>query len=132
MSLTISNFDEILNHILGAIFIVLVFALAYAYLKPHRMHKKRPVSTLLIKGSYLAYLLILMLVIYFSTLARDGLDDVFQGIEFFAFLVVLFGPTIGILARKLGPFNRRRDNYNWFFTVINFLCIAALILMYVY
>jgi hypothetical protein len=128
----ISNFDEILNHILGAIFIVLVFALAYAYLKPHRMHKKRPLSTLLLKASYLGYLLILMLVIYFSTLSREGLDVVFQGIEFFAFLIVLFGPTIGILARKLGPFNRRRDNYNWFFTLINFLSIAALILMYIF
>lgn len=132
MSFMISNFDEILNHILGAIFIVLVFALAYAYLKPHRMHKKRPLSTLLLKASYLGYLLILMLVIYFSTLSRDGLDVVFQGIEFFAFLIVLFGPTIGILARKLGPFNRRRDNYNWFFTLINFLSIAALILMYIF
>jgi hypothetical protein len=96
------------------------------------MHKKRPLSTLLLKGSYLAYLFILMLVVYFSTLSREGLDDVFQGIEFFAFLIVLFGPTIGILARKLGPFNQRRDNYNWFFTVINFLSITALILMYVF
>ena len=126
-----ANFDEILNHILGAVFAVLIFSLVYAYLKPHRLHKRRPVSTLLLKASYLFYVLILLIVVYFAILSNEGgLKDVFNGVEFFAFLVVLFGPTIGIFARKLGPFNRRRDNYNYFFTIVNFLCIIALLVMY--
>ncbi|MFN8240720.1 MAG: hypothetical protein U0X39_08220 [Bacteroidales bacterium] len=124
------NFDNILNYILGGIFIVLIFALAYAYLKPHRIHKRRPVSTLFLKTSYLAYLFILLVVVYLSSFFKGGLDDVFLGIEFFAFLVVLFVPTIGIFARKLGPFNRRRENYNYFFSLVNVLCILALLLMY--
>jgi preprotein translocase subunit SecG len=37
----VANFKDILNHILGAIFIVIIFALAYAYLKPHQLHKRR-------------------------------------------------------------------------------------------
>jgi hypothetical protein len=48
-----ANFNEILNHILGVVFIIIIFSLAYAYLKPHQLHKRRLVSTLLLKISYL-------------------------------------------------------------------------------
>lgn len=63
-----ANFSEILNHILGVIFIIIVFSLAYAYLKPHQLHKRRLVSTLLLKISYLFYLLVLLIVVYLSAL----------------------------------------------------------------
>lgn len=125
-----ANFESILSYILGVVFIIIVFSIAYAYLKPHQVHKRRPVSTVLLKVSYLLYLLILLLVVYFSTLVRGGLENVFFGIEFFAFLIVLFVPTIGIFARKLGQFSKQRENYNYFFTLVNSLCIIALLLMY--
>ncbi len=125
-----ANFGEILNHILGVIFIIIVFALAYAYLKPHQLHKRRLVSTLLLKISYLIYLLILLIIIYLSALVRGGLEEVFFGIEFFAFLVVLFVPTIGIFARKLGQFSKKREGYNYFFSVVNVLSIVAILLMF--
>jgi len=127
-----TNFPEILNHILGVIFIMLVFSLAYAYLKPHRIHKQHPFSTLLLKITYLLYLLTLLVIIYLSSLvAEGGLQAVFLGVEFFAFLVVIFVPTIGIFARKLGQFRKNHDNYYYFFTVVNLLCVIALIVMYV-
>jgi hypothetical protein len=126
----VANFSDILNFILGAVFIILIFSIAYAYLKPHQLHKRRPVSTLLLKASYLLYLAVLLLVVYFAALVRGGLEKVFIGIEFFAFLIVLFVPTIGIFARKLGQFSKRRENYNYFFTLVNTLCIIALLLMY--
>ncbi len=47
----VANFKDILSHILGAIFIMIIFSLAYAYLKPHQLHKRRLVSTLLLKIS---------------------------------------------------------------------------------
>jgi hypothetical protein len=125
-----ANFPVVLNHILGVVFIVIVFALAYAYLKPHQLHKRRMVSTLVLKISYLLYLLILLVIIYMSALVRGGLENVFMGIEFFAFLVVLFVPTIGIFARKLGQFSKKREGYNYFFTVVNILSIVAILLMY--
>jgi len=126
----VANFGDILSFILGAVFIILIFSIAYAYLKPHQLHKRRPVSTLLLKASYLLYLMVLLLVVYFAALVRGGLEKVFMGIEFFAFLIVLFVPTIGIFARKLGQFSKRRENYNYFFTLVNALCIIALLLMY--
>ena len=55
-----ANFPAVLNHILGVVFIIIVFALAYAYLKPHQLHKRRLVSTLLLKVSYLLYLLVFL------------------------------------------------------------------------
>ena len=124
------NFGDILNQILGAIFIIIIFALAYAYLKPHLLHKKRMVSTLLLKVSYLTYLLVLLIIIYFSALFRGGLEKVFGGVEFFAFLVVLFVPTIGIFARKLGQFSKKRQGYNYFFTIVNCFSIIVTLLMF--
>jgi hypothetical protein len=125
-----SNFNAVLNHILGIVFIIIVFSLAYAYLKPHQLHKRRLVSTLLLKGSYLLYLLILLLIVYLSTLVMGGLEKVFVGVEFFAFLIVLFVPTIGIFARKLGQFSKQREGYNYFFTIVNLLSIVSILMMY--
>jgi Kef-type K+ transport system membrane component KefB len=125
-----ANFTEILNHILGVVFIIIVFALAYAYLKPHQFHKRRMVSTLLLKASYLLYLLVLLIIIYLSALVKDGLNKVFPDIAGFAFLVVLFVPTIGIFARKLGQFSKKREEYNYFFSVVNVLSIVAILVMY--
>jgi hypothetical protein len=125
-----ANFNEILNHILGIAFIIIIFALAYAYLKPHQLHKRRLVSTLLLKISYLAYLLVLLVVVYFSALVKGGLEKVFFGIEFFAFLIVLFVPNIGIFARKLGHFNKKREEYNYFFMIVNVISILAILIMF--
>jgi hypothetical protein len=122
--------DTPLNNILSILLIIIAFAIAYAYLKPHNLHKTRPVSTLLLKVSYLLYLLILMIIIYISLVHRGGIESVFPDIEFFAFLIVLFAPTIGILARKLGQFRKKRENFNYFFTVVNTLCIVALLIMF--
>lgn len=126
-----TNFPELLNYILGIFFIIIVFSLAYAYLKPHRIHKQYPISTLLLKLSYLSYLLALLIIIYLSSLVKGGLAEVFLDVEFFAFLIVLFVPTIGVFARKLGHFKKQRENYYYFFTTVNILSIAALIIMYI-
>jgi hypothetical protein len=125
-----ANFKDILSYILGVVFIIIVFSLAYAYLKPHQLHKRRLASTFLLKVSYLLYLLILLIVVYLSTLVNGGLEEVFFGIEFFAFLIVLFVPTIGIFARKMGQFSKKREGYNYFFTIVNVLCIVAILVMY--
>jgi len=125
-----ANFNQVLNHILGIIFIILILSVAYAYLKPHQLHKRRLVSTLVLKVSYLFYLFILCIIVYLSALVKGGLDKVFAGAEFFLFLIVLFVPTIGIFARKLGYFSKKREDYNYFFTAVNLLSVVAIVLMY--
>ncbi len=125
-----ANFNEILNHVLGIIFIIIIFAGAYAFLKPHQLHKRRLLSTLLLKLSYLFYILVLCIIVYLSALVKGGLDKVFYGIEFFAFLIMLFGPNIGIFARKLEYFSKKREQYNYFFTIFNILAVIAIVVMY--
>jgi hypothetical protein len=124
------DLSNLLNHILGAIFVIIVFSLAYAYLKPHMLHRSRRFSTALLKISYLAYFLILMIIIYISALEKGGLSNVFYGVEFFAFLFVLFIPTAGIFARKMEHFRKKREGYNYFFTVVNGLSIISILLMF--
>jgi hypothetical protein len=125
-----ANFNEILNHILGIIFIIIILSVAYAYLKPHQLHKRRLFSTLVLKLSYLFYLLVLCIIVFMSSLVKGGLDKVFNGVEFFAFLIVLFTPTIGILARKLNYFSKKRESYNYFFAAVNVVSVIAILVMY--
>ena len=55
------NLPEMMSYIIGALLMVIVFSIAYAYLKPHRLHHARPLSTLALKGTYLIYLLVMLL-----------------------------------------------------------------------
>ena len=127
-----ANLTDKINHIIGILFILMIFALAYGYLKPHQLHRRRKISTLLLKISYLLYLIILLVVIYLSVLVKGGLQEVFYELEFFVFLFVLFVPTMGIFARRLERFNKKRESYNYIFTGINVLSIIALLVMYFY
>lgn len=126
----IANFPEILNYILGALFCIIVFALAYAYLKPHRLHHSRPLSTFALKSSYLLYLLVTLIVIYFATLSRNGLNNVFSGIEFFILLIVIFVPTVALFSRKITHFSDKRVRFNVVFTIVNLIMTFTILLMY--
>lgn len=119
-----------MNYIIGAVLIAIVFSIAYAYLKPHRMHHARPLSTLAMKGSYLLYLLVMLVVIYFASLRGGGVSQVFDGPEFFVFLVVLFVPTAGIFSRKIARFSGKRVRYNIIFTAVNLVMAATALLLY--
>ena len=119
-----------MSYIIGALFMVIVFSIAYAYLKPHRLHHARPLSTLALKGTYLVYLLVMLLVIYFASLRDGGVSQVFDGAEFFVFLVVLFVPTAGIFSRKISRFSGKRVRYNIIFSVVNLIMTLTLLVLY--
>jgi len=124
------NLPEMMSYIIGALFVVIVFSIAYAYLKPHRLHHARPLSTLALKGTYLIYLIVMLLVIYFASLRGGGVSTVFDGPEFFVFLVVLFVPTAGIFSRKIARFSGKRVRYNIIFSVVNLIMTLAVLLLY--
>jgi hypothetical protein len=124
------NFPEMMNYIIGALFVVIVFSIAYAYLKPHKLHHTRPLSTLALKGSYLIYLIVMLVVIYFASLRGGGVSQVFDGAEFFIFLVVLFVPTAAIFSRKITRFSARRVRYNLIFTAVNIIMALMVLLLY--
>jgi len=124
------SFPEMMNYIIGALFAVIVFSIAYAYLKPHKLHHARPLSTLALKGSYLLYLMVMLIVIYFASLRGGGVSQVFDGPEFFIFLVVLFVPTAAIFSRKITHFSTKRIRYNLIFTAVNIIMTLTVILLY--
>lgn len=124
------NFPELINYIIGGLFVLIVFSIAYAYLKPHKLHHSRPLSTLALKGSYLIYLLVMLLVIYFASLKGGGLSRVFDGAEFFVFLLVLFIPTIAIFSRKITHLTTKRVLYNLIFSGVNILMTLIVLLLY--
>ena len=124
------NLPEMMNYIIGAVFVVIVFSIAYAYLKPHKMHHARPLSTLALKGSYLIYLLAILVVIYLASLRGGGVSQVFDGPEFFVFLVVLFVPTAGIFSRKIERFSGQRVRYNIIFTAVNLVMAVVALVLY--
>jgi len=124
------NFPEMMNYIIGALFAVIVFSIAYAYLKPHKLHHSRPLSTLALKGSYLLYLIVMLVVIYLASLRGGGVSQVFDGGEFFIFLVVLFVPTAAIFSRKITRFSTKRVRYNLIFTIVNIILALTVLLLY--
>lgn len=124
------SLPEMMSYIIGALFAVIVFSIAYAYLKPHKMHHSRPLSTLALKGSYLIYLIVMLVVIYFASLRGGGVSTVFDGTEFFIFLAVLFIPTAGIFSRKITRFSAKRVRYNLIFTAVNIVMAITVLLLY--
>ncbi|MBE0678101.1 MAG: hypothetical protein IH592_04990 [Bacteroidales bacterium] len=124
------NFPEMMSYIIGALFAVIVFSIAYAYLKPHKLHHSRPLSTLALKGSYLLYLIVMLVVIYLASLRGGGVSQVFDGPEFFIFLVVLFVPTAAIFSRKITRFSTKRVRYNLIFTAVNIILALTVLLLY--
>ncbi len=118
------------SYIIGALLVVIVFSIAYAYLKPHKLHHSRPLSTLALKITYLLYLLVTLIAIYLASLRGGGLSQVFDGAEFFVFFVVLFVPTVGILSRKITHFSTKRVRYNIIFTIINIIMTITVIVLY--
>lgn len=120
------------NYVIGSLLILIVFSIAYAYLKPHRLHHTRPLSTLAFKVSYLLYLLVLLTLILLASIRGGGVSQVFDGGQFFLFLIVLFLPTAALLARKLTRISGYRTRYNLIFSAVNILLTIVAVVLYKY
>ncbi len=117
----------------GIIFIIFLltfgalYYMAFALVKPFRLNKKRPVSTLSLKVTYLGYLAVLMvfilLLIFFQPSADDDSSSMRDIILIIAASLV---PNLGIIVRR--EFQSVRVGYNYIFTAINI--VAALYLFY--
>jgi len=124
-----------MNFLLHFIFIaafLLVYVIAIIILKPFRLHRKRPVSTITLKASYLIYLatfmLLAYLVLFFSITsepteeaAEEKILNVFTIFSVFAFFI----PNVGIMIRR--SVKSWRVSYNYIFTAINLIIAGGLI-----
>jgi hypothetical protein len=124
-----------MNFLLHFIFIaafLLIYIIAIIILKPFRIHRKRPVSTILIKASYLVYLacflLMAYLILFFSSSAEPSEEvdeekilNMLTVFSIFAFFI----PNIGIMIRR--RIISWRVSYNYIVAALNILIALGMI-----
>ena len=124
-----------MNFLLHFIFIaafLLIYIIAIIILKPFRIHRKRPLSTIFIKASYLIYLACFMLmaylILFFSATSEPSEDvdeeRILNALTIFSVLA-FFIPNIGIMIRR--RINSWRVTYNYVITALNILISLGLI-----
>jgi len=129
-----NNFFQFLLHFIFIATFLFVFIIAIIILKPFRIHRKRKVSTIALKLSYLMYLAFFLgfvyLVLFFANNdinTEDIMEDRTSVIYYIIVLVSFFLPNIGIMIRR--KFKEVRGIYNYTVTFMNFCVMLALIYM---
>ena len=124
-----------MNFLLHFIFIaafLLIYIIAIIILKPFRIHRKRPVSTILLKASYLTYLacflLMAYLILFFSSGAEPSEEvdeeNILNALTIFS-IFAFFIPNIGIMIRR--RINSWRVSYNYIVSALNILISLGMI-----
>lgn len=114
-------------HFLLMIVFLIIYLLAFIIVKPFLINHKRKISTLLLKISYLIYLLILLVFVYlFMFFGPADIEYQISNLLFIILLLGLFLPNFGILLRR--NVEKYRTEYNYTFTLIN-LAIFSFILI---
>jgi len=111
---------------------LLIYIIAIIVLKPFRIHRKRPVSTIFIKASYLLYLacflLMAYLILFFLPTAEptEEMDEerILNSLTVFSVLA-FFIPNIGIMIRR--RIVSWRVTYNYLISGFNIAIAAGLI-----
>ncbi len=131
ITIAVAGMSFLLHFIFIAAFL-LIYIIAIIILKPFRLHRKRPVSTIFIKASYLLYLACFMLmaylILFFSASAEPAEDvdeeRILNVLTVFSVLA-FFIPNIGIMIRRrIGSW---RVTYNYLLTLLNILISGGLI-----
>jgi cytochrome bd-type quinol oxidase subunit 2 len=129
-----NNFFQILLHFIFIATFLFVYVIAIILLKPFRLHRKRKISTIILKISYLVYLAFFLafvyLVLFFADSEVNSEENMENGTSVIYYIIVLisfFIPNIGIMIRR--RFKKNRKNFNYLVTAFNFLIILALVFM---
>lgn len=113
-------------HFLLMIVFLIIYLLAFIIVKPFLINHKRKISTLLLKISYLIYLLIVLVFVYlFMFFGPADIEYQISNLLFIFLLVGIFLPNFGILLRR--NFEHHRTEYNYIFSLIN-IAIAVFII----
>jgi uncharacterized membrane protein YhaH (DUF805 family) len=129
-----NSFFQFLLHFIFIATFLFIFIIAIIILKPFRLHRKRKISTLALKVSYLMYLVFFLgfvyLVLFFANnnvRTEDILEDRASVIYYAIVLISFFFPNIGIMIRR--KFKESRSVYNYTVTLMNFCVMLALVYM---
>jgi cytochrome bd-type quinol oxidase subunit 2 len=129
-----NNFFQILLHFIFIATFLFVYIIAIIILKPFRLHRKRKMSTLALKLSYLVYLAFFLAFVYLVLFFADNelnseetMENGTSAVYYVIVLVSFFIPNIGIMIRR--RFKKNRSSYNMLVTAMNFLIILALVFL---
>ncbi|MCK4853394.1 MAG: hypothetical protein KAT31_04015 [Bacteroidales bacterium] len=129
-----NNFFQFLLHFIFIATFLFVYVIAIILLKPFRLHRKRKVSTVILKISYLVYLAFFLAFVYLVLFFADSevnteeiMDDGTSVIYYIIVLVSFFIPNIGIMIRR--RFKKNRKSFNYLIAAFNLLIILALVFM---
>jgi len=129
-----NNFFQFLLHFIFIATFLFVYIIAIIILKPFRLHRKRKVSTITLKLSYLVYLAFFLAFVYLVLFFADNevnteenLENGASTIYYAIVLVSFFIPNIGIMIRR--RFKKNRGTFNFLVSFLNFVIILALVFM---
>ena len=129
-----NNFFQFLLHFIFIATFLFVYIIAIIILKPFRLHRKRKVSTITLKLSYLVYLAFFLafvyLVLFFADNEVNTEENMENGTSAIYYVIVpvsFFIPNIGIMIRR--RFKKSRGLYNYLVSFLNFVIILALVFM---
>ena len=129
-----NNFFQFLLHFIFIATFLFVYIIAIIILKPFRLHRKRKVSTITLKLSYLVYLAFFLAFVYLVLFFADNevnteenMENGTSAIYYVIVLVSFFIPNIGIMIRR--RFKKSRGLYNYLVSFLNFVIILALVFM---
>jgi uncharacterized membrane protein YhaH (DUF805 family) len=100
-------------------------------LRPFRIHRKRTISTIALKVSYLIYflsfLILAYLVLFYSGTRSESEEPISKDpylLYYVAVILAFFIPNLGIMMRR--KFDKLRNQYNYIFTGINLFTVLIL------
>ena len=123
------NAGNIILHILVLSGFVLLYVLSWILLQPTMIHRKRKISTLFLKITYLIYLAVLLGFVYFLTFYTGNLEEFFTNLHFTLILFSVFIPTVAMFARR--KVRKNRSLYNGFFSVLNLIIMSFLVWLFI-
>ncbi len=129
-----ANFLNFLLHLVFIATFIFLYVVSIIILRPFRVHRKRPVSTIALKTSYLLYLavfLILSYMVLFHSGTPPETDEPAEShyLTFYYSLVIFafFVPNLAIMIRR--KIRKFRKQYNVAFTAVNILVTLSLAYM---
>ncbi len=124
-----------LNFFLHFIFLatfVFLIVVSFIILRPFRVHRTRMASTMALKLSYLAYLIVFItlvyLILFFSEIPSEDepwADDLIMKLNYIVIVISFFIPNLAIMLRR--KVKKMRKQYNIFFTIVNIVIAIALL-----
>lgn len=105
--------------------LIVIYLISIMVLKPFRVHRKRRISTISLKLSYLLFLLFFFIFTYLLLFGHKitnaigtAYDSIFN-IHFLIFVSASIVPNVGVMLRR--RIKRKRVEYNYMFTAVNAL-----------